>query len=61
MNNEFQTEPVTTYPYKADWTATILTDQILARRLTINWTQDVNWIANISNATNNLFHQGQYF
>ena len=47
-----------TFSYKeADQSVSVLSDQTLNRRLTINWTTGVNRTEDICTVTDNLFHQ----
>ena len=46
-----------TFSYEeADRSVSVLSDQTLNRRLTINWTTGVNHTEDICNVTDNLFH-----
>ena len=57
-----QTRSNALFSYKeADQSMSVLSDQTLARRFTINWTASVNRAEDICTVTDNLFHQGWYF
>ena len=48
---------IATFSYEeADQSVSVLSDQTLNRRLTINWTTGVNYTEDICTVTDNLFH-----